>query len=75
MMQYICIGDAVYRRVRTDSEKDRVRDNRKARLNTRDHAAGAQRFDKQDEGQDGQDVVVRGERRQPVNGEVADPDY
>lgn len=38
------------------------------------HSAGTQGFDQEDEGHDGEDVVVGGERCQPVDRQVADPD-
>lgn len=44
-------------------------------IDSRNHSARAERFHKQNEGHDGEDVVVRRERGEPMYGEIADPDY
>ena len=75
MMKIVRIRDTVKGSARSQTQKKDFGDKAGSGADLRDHAAGAQRLDEQDVRHDGGDVVVGGERCEPVHGEVADPDH
>ena len=75
MMQHVCIANAIHGRIHGQAEEGDVGHvSGGAGVQLRDHFPGCERFHEDEIGHDGDDVVVRGEGGQPVNGEVVDPD-
>lgn len=75
MMQHVCIANTVHGSIHGQAEeRDVSHVSGGACVELRDHSPGRERFHEDEIGHDGNDVVVRGERCQPVDGEVVDPD-
>ena len=74
-MQNIGVCNAVNSSICADGEEQDVCKERDTELRSRNHAAGAQGFNEQDKRHDGEDVVMRGERRHPVDCQVAYPNH
>lgn len=73
-MQPICIRHPINRRIQREGEEQDVCEMTRPAPHSRHHLPGAERFDEQDEGEDGEDVVGGGKWRQTADGEVARPD-
>lgn len=74
VVEHVGVGDAVDGGVDGDEEVEDAGEVAETGCYARDHLAAGQGFDEQDEGHDGEDVVVGGEGGEPVDGEVVDPD-
>lgn len=74
MMEHVRVGHAVDGRVDGDAEEHDVSDVARAAGEAGDHLARGEGLDEDEVGHDGEDVVVGGERGEPVDGEVAGPD-
>lgn len=66
MVQQVGVGDAVDGGVHGNSEEEHGGYVAEAGGDAGDHGAGGHGLDKEKEGHDGEDVVVRGERHEPV---------
>lgn len=75
LMQQIRIRHTVDRSHDRQAEEQHIRDQLRSTGQARDHMARTHGLNEQDVGHDAADVVVRGEGRKPVHGEVVDPDH
>ena len=72
-MQRVRIRNAVNGCVNSDNEEESVGDVPRPRGNARDHFPAGEGLDEDEVGHYGQDIMVGGERGEPVDGEVVDP--
>lgn len=74
LMQRICIRNTIYGCIHRQSKKQNISYIFRARGYARDHFAAGEGLDEDEIGHYGEDVVVGGERGEPVDGEVVGPD-
>ena len=75
MMQHVCIANTIHGGIHGHAEeRDVGHVSGGAGVQLRDHFPGCEGFHEDEVGHDGNDVVVRRKRGQPVDGEVVDPD-
>jgi len=75
VMEHIGVCHSVYSSIDGDEEEKDTCEVAEAGGHSWDHFAACQGFNKEEEWHDGKDVVVRRERRQPVDGKVVHPHH
>lgn len=74
MVKDVCICDAVYGSVDSEEEKRGVGDVAQAASNSWYHLSTREGLHEKNERHDRQDIMVGGEWREPVDGEIMNPD-
>lgn len=73
VVEAVGVRDAVDRCVQREEESEDIRDESCSPGDSGSHDAGAHDLDDEDHGEDCEEVVVRAEWRQPVDGDVVYP--
>ena len=74
MMQHVRIRDSIYCRIDCDSEQHYISNVAGPAIKAWDHLPASESFHEDEVRHDGEDVVVGGERGEPVHGKIAGPD-